>query len=408
MRGKMVGRTLTDRVIRQTREPGVLIDGRGLRVRITKNRRTGQLRKSWVFRVKIKGGTTRELGLGSVEDLSLTDARDRARSARRLARDGIDPLAARDAERAAKAADAARAISFEQCAGAYIAAHKAAWRNEKHAAQWKSTLGTYAYPVIGAVSAQAVDVALVMKVLEPIWSEKTETASRVRQRIEAVLDWAKVRNYRRGENPARWRGHLDKLLPARAKVKRVVHHPALPYARAPALYAKLAETDTAATLALRFLILTATRTSETLNAKWTEFDLDEKVWTIPAARMKAARAHRVPLGAQALALLGQAKPLHGKEDWVFPGGKAERPLSNMVFLKLLARLEYTDITAHGFRSSFRDWAAEKTNFPREVAEAALAHTLSDKVEAAYRRTDLFEKRRALMQSWSLFISRELS
>ncbi len=403
----MTRRALTERMVKQAK-PGVLIDGKGLRLRVTANPRTGGVRKSWVLRVTVKGGPMRELGMGSADDISLAEARERARQARKLARDGVDPLVARDAGRAAKAAEAARAMSFRQCAEAYIDAHRAGWRNAKHAAQWGSTLDAYAYPVFGDAPVQSVDVALVMKALDPIWKTKTETASRVRQRIEAVLSWAKARGLRQGENPAQWRGHLEKLLPARAKVQRVEHHAALPYCEVPAFMAAVKQRDSIAAKAFQFLILTATRTSETVNAKWSEIDLNDAVWRIPPERMKAGREHRAPLTKDAVAILKSIKGQHGEGDWVFPGAKPGKPLSNRAFLALLGRMGRADLTAHGFRSSFRDWAAEQTNYPREVAEAALAHTLGDKVEAAYRRSDLFDKRRKLMEAWAGYCASPVS
>lgn len=394
---------LTDRMVKQAREPGVLIDGKGLRLRITANAQTGAVRKSWVLRVTVKGAGVRELGLGSASDLSLADARERAAQARKLARDGIDPLLTRNAERAERARDANRAMTFRQCAEAYIEAHKASWRNAKHADQWTNTLTTYAYPVLGAQPVQAIDVALVMKVLDPIWQTKTETASRVRQRIESVLDWATVRELRRGENPARWRGHLQKVLPARAKVQKVRHHPALPYAELPAFMADLRTRDGLSAKALEFLILTGARTNEVLQCRWSEIDLDTKIWTVPAERMKARREHRVPLSPSALRLLKMLPSSSSPSAFVFARDK--QALSSMALLSLLQdRMARDDLTAHGFRSTFKDWASEQTNFAREVAEAALAHVVGDKVEAAYRRGDLFEKRRKLMDAWSTYCS----
>jgi integrase len=290
-------------------------------------------------------------------------------------------------------------MTFRQCAEAYIDAHRTSWKNDKHAAQWPATLATYTFPIFGDLPVQSIDVALVTKALEPIWRDKTETASRLRGRIEAVLDWAKARGYRHGDNPARWRGHLDKLLPARAKVQRVEHHAALPYAEIGPFMAQLREQDSMAALSLQFLILTAARTSEVLNATWSEVDLGAAIWTIPVDRMKAPREHRVPLSKPAVALLRELyKHLTG--DFIVPSGKPSRPLSNMAMLKLLERMGRADLTVHGFRSTFRDWAAERTNFPREVAEHALAHSLPDKVEAAYLRSDLFDKRRKLMEAWA--------
>ena len=302
--------------------------------------------------------------------------------------------------------ESAKAITFDACAEAYVEANKSGWRNEKHAAQWTSTLRTYAYPVFGSLPVQSVDTAMVMKVLEPIWTTKTETASRLRGRIECVLDWAKTREYRQGENPARWRGHIENLLPARSKVRKVEHHPALPYAKVKTFVKALHRQEGTAALAFEFLILTAGRTSEVVGARWNEIDVKKAVWTIPANRIKAGREHRVPMSARALEILTKMRPTHDDKvddrvvEYVFPGGKAGRPLSNMALLALLKRMQRTEITPHGFRSTFRDWAAEETDYPREVAEMALAHAVGDKVEAAYRRGDLFEKRRALMAEWA--------
>lgn len=381
-------------------KPGVLIDGAGLRLKVSVNARTGALRRSWVLRTTVKNSRVRELGLGSAEDVSLKEARERAQAARKLAHDGVDPLAARSEERRKRAAEAARAMTFKQCAEACIAALSPGWRNVKHAAQWRTTLQTYAYPVMGNASVQAIDVAMVMKVLEPIWPTKTETASRIRQRIEVVLDWAGVRGYRQGDNPARWRGHLDRLLPARTKVQRVQHHAAMPYADVPAFVARLREEKSEAARALLFLLLTAARSSEVIKATWSEIDLKAGVWLIPGDRMKAGRDHRVPLEKRTIEILRQTGA--GKPGDLFPGARAGKSLSATALSDLLERIGGGAATVHGFRSTFRDWAAEKTNFAREVAEGALAHVVADKVEAAYRRTDLFEKRRLLMEAWSDF------
>jgi integrase len=370
-------------------------DGGGLYLQVTPSGA-----KSWIFRFMLHG-RAREMGLGPLHTISLAEARERARECRKLRLDGIDPVEARSAKRAKERLAAATAMTFAECAERYIAAHRTGWRNPKHAAQWPSTLQTYAYPVFGLLPVQAIDTALVTKAIEPIWQAKPETASRVRGRIEAVLDWAKVRGYRDGENPARWRGHLDKLLPARAKVRKVEHHPALPYAVMGEFVASLRQQEGVAARALEFLILTAARTGEVIAARWNEFDLAEKVWTVPADRMKAGKEHRVPLSAAAVAIIEQMQATRvADQQFVFPGGKLGKPLSNMAMLKLLQRMGRGELTAHGFRSSFRDWAAERTNFPREVAEMALAHTVGDKVEAAYRRGDLFAKRRRLMEEWA--------
>ena len=263
--------------------------------------------------------------------------------------------------------DAAKAMTFRQCAEAYIDAHKASWSNAKHAAQWPATLATYAYPIFGDLPVQAIDVGLVTKALEPIWNTKTETATRLRGRIEAVLDWATVREYRQGDNPARWRGHLDKLLPPRAKIQRSSTTRRCPTLEIGAFMAKLREQDNTSALALEFLILTAARTGEVIGATWNEIDFGEAVWTVRAERMKANKEHRVPLSKPALAIL-QRLHAHRAGEFIFPGARASNPLSNMALLKLLERMHRADLTVHGFRSSFRDWAAERTNFPREVAD----------------------------------------
>ena len=386
---------LSARTVQTLREPGMYLDGRGLYLRIGPARN-----KSWIYRFAL-GGKTRDMGLGPYPDISLAEARDRAAAQRKLRLDGQDPIAARHAGRQQAKLDAAKTLSFKECAERYIASHEAGWKSPKHAAQWPATLGAYVYPTFGSLPVEAVDVRLVMKVLEPIWHEKPETASRVRGRIESVLDWATARGYRQGENPARWKAHLENLLPARSKVRRVEHHAALPYPEITDFVAELRQQEGIAARALEFAILTAARTGEVIGAKWDEIDLDAKVWTVPGARMKAGREHRVPLSDAALAICERmAATRHS--DFVFPGGKAGRPLSNMAFLMTLRRMGHGDLTTHGFRSTFSDWCAEQTNFPSEVREMALAHTVGDKVEAAYRRGDLFEKRRALAEAWAQF------
>jgi integrase len=380
-------------------KPGRYHDGGGLYLQVR-----DRDRRSWLFRF-MASGHARAMGLGSTADFSLAEARAKAAECRRLLHDGIDPIQARQDRQTQERLESARAITFRQCAEAYIAAHKEGWRNAKHADQWESTLATYAFPTFGHLPVQQVDVALVMKAVEPIWKTKTETASRVRGRIESVLDWATTRGHRRGNNPARWRGHLENLLPRRSKVQKVEHHPALPYEKVGAFMTELRAQECVAAEALEFLILTATRTSETIGATWKEIDLDRGLWSIPAERIKAGKEHRVPLGPAALAIVKEmAKARTG--DFVFPGRKAGKPLSNMALLALLKRMKRADLTAHGFRSTFRDWAAEQTNYPREVAEMALAHAIGDKVEAAYRRGDLFEKRRRLMDAWAAFCSKK--
>jgi integrase len=347
--------------------------------------------KSWVFRYAI-AGRQRDFGLGSAADFSLAEARDRALASRKLVADGQDPIEAKATRRRAAAVASATAMTFQACAEAYIAAHRAGWRNPRHAAQWPSTLETYVFPVFGSLPVQSVDVGLVMKALEPIWQVKPETASRVRGRIEAVLDWATARGYRQGENPARWRGHLENLLPKKSKVRRIEHHAALPYAEIAGFMAELRERDGITARALEFTVLTAARTGEVIGALWAEIDLQSRLWTIPAERMKAGREHRVPLSEAAMVVLSRLKR---EGDRVFP-------ISNMSMLMLLRHMGRDDLTVHGFRSAFSDWCAEQTNVPSEVREMALAHAVGDKVEAAYRRGDLFEKRRQLAEAWARF------
>ena len=356
--------------------------------------------KAWIFRYTISG-KPHQMGLGALRTVSLAEAREAARECRKLVRDGIDPISHRRAEKAARLLEGAKGKTFQQCAKDYIHDQGVAWRNVKHAAQWSSTLETYAYPVIGKLPVQAVDTALVMRILKPIWSTKTETATRVRGRLEMILDSAKVLGLRSGENPARWRGHLDKLLPQPSKVSKVKHHAALPYDEMGAFMAKLRERSAIAARGLEFLILTAARTSEVTDARWSEIDFAGKIWTVPADRMKSEKAHRIPTSPSALSVLQTMRETR-QNDFIFAGNRPKAPLSNMAFLQLLKRLGRGDLTVHGFRSSFRDWAAERTAVPREVAEMALAHAVSDKVEAAYLRTDLFDKRRRLMDDWAAF------
>ncbi len=387
---------LSARKVATATEPGRYADGRGLYLHIGKGGA-----KSWVLRYML-AGKAREMGLGAVADVTLQDARRKAGEARALLDAGRDPLEARREEGRQREAEKARAVTFKDAACRYIAAHRAGWRNEKHAAQWDSTLTTYVYPVFGEVAVADVDTGMVLRALEPIWHDKPETATRVRGRIEAVLDWAKAHGYRDREamNPAQWKGHLSHLLPARSKVARVEHHAALPWREVGAFMVDLRNRPATAARALEFAILTAARSGEVFGATWDEVDLADAVWTVPGERMKAGRDHRVPLSPQAVALLEALADESDRTGYVFKGMKKGRPLSGMAMLMLLRRMERGDLTAHGFRSTFRDWAAEATNFQGEVAEAALAHVVGDKVEAAYRRGDLFDKRRRLMETWA--------
>ena len=379
--------------------PGVYGDGGGLYLRV----RDGE-RRTWLFRYKLHG-KARWMGLGALTDVSLAEAREAAMAARKLVRQSVDPIEARRARRAEQAAKAGL-NTFQEVAEAYIAAHEASWKNAKHRQQWRNTLDAYAFPILGKLSVAAISTGEIMRVLEPIWREKPETASRVRGRIEAVLDYATARGWRTGENPARWRGHLANLLPSRAKLARVEHHAALPWREMGAFMEALGKQEGVAALALRFAILTAARTGEVIGARWGEIDLANAVWTVPAERMKAKREHRVPLSGAALDVLRALAKLGTEADrFVFPGGKAGKALSNMAMAMLLERMGRDDLTVHGFRSTFRVWCAEATNTPRELAEAALAHTLKDKVEAAYQRGDLMEKRRRLMAEWAAFCAK---
>ena len=336
----------------------------------------------------------RDAGLGAFPTVSLVKARKAG------SRAGVDPIEARKEEREAIRLASAKATTFEQCAKAFIASHESGWRNSEHRSQWSKTLATYVFPVMGKLPVEAIDTTLVLKALEPIWTEKSETASRVRGRIEAVLSWAKVRGYRQGENPAVWRGHLDQLLPSKRKVRRVEHHAALPYREIGTLMAKLRAETTTSARALEFMILTATRRGETLGARWEEIDLEQRMWTIPAGRMKAGREHRVPLSARAITIIKEMADFRLNE-FVFPGTKQGRSLSRGTTERVLRRLNFA-VTSHGFRSTFRDWCAEQTIYPREAAELALAHAVGDSVERAYQRSDLLEKRRNLMAAWAAF------
>jgi integrase len=374
--------------------PGYFADGGNLYFRIAPGGARG-----WIFRYTTHG-RTRDMGLGAYPEISLAAARKLAGKCRELVKEGIDPIERRRAERAAERVAAAKSLTFDECVREYIRDHEAGWRNAKHRAQWSSTLSRYVSPVFGKLPAAEIDAGLVLRSLKSIWYTKPETASRVRGRIESVLDWARVHDYRSGENPARWKGNLDHLLPARSKVRRVKHHAALPYSEIGAFIATLHELKDGAARALEFTILTAARTGEALGAIWDEIDFQSKTWTVPAARMKAGKDHRVPLSSAALVLLKRLDESR-INDFLFPGAKRGRPLSEMALLMLLRRMGRNDVTVHGFRSSFRDWAAEHTNFPREVAEMALAHAIPSAVEAAYRRGDLFDKRRRLMEAWAV-------
>jgi integrase len=382
-----IGKLTALQVTRATRArtPGLINDGGGLYLKEG---------SSWVFRYA-RGRKRHDLGLGPALDVSLAEARQKAAEGRRLLLDGTDPIEARRASRAAQA----KAVTFREAAEAYIAAHQPGWRSNKHLRQWEQSLASYAYPVLGDMKVDAIETADVLRALAPVWVDKPVSAGRIRNRIELVLDAAKARGLRSGENPAAWRGHLDKLLPKKSKVHEVEHFAAMPYREIAGFMTELRQQDSAAALALEFLILTATRSGEALGTTWDEVDLEEKLWTIPGARMKSGREHRVPLSAAAVAIIEKMAAIRSS-DFVFPGRLHRRPLSGEAMKHVQRRMGRADVTIHGFRSAFRDWAGNETNVAREVAEAALAHSIGDASELAYRRGDALEKRRKLMDAWA--------
>ena len=373
-------------------------DGGGLRLIVSKGGA-----KKWVLRFTING-KRREMGLGSFPDVTLAAAREKATECRLQASNGIDPIEARRTE-------PEKTPTFTTCAARYIRAHHHGWKNKKHSKQWVRTLKTYARPVIGSKKVDSITTEDILKILSKIWTTKTETAKRVQGRIENILDYAAAHKYCDPMNPARWRGHLDKLLPKPTRVKKVSHHPAMPYTEVPAFMAELSQNSSISASALHFLILTATRTSEVLQAQWSEINLDEATWTIPESRMKAKQEHRVPLPEDAIAILKSLPRIEGN-PYLFPGARHGHPPSNMALLQLMRKMGFGvngtrgDYVPHGFRSSFRDWSGEVSSFPRDVAEMALAHAIENKVEAAYRRGDLFEKRRKMMQAWANYIGQQ--
>jgi len=384
--------------VKTSKLPGYHPDGDGLYLQITS---TGG--RSWIFRYR-RNGRLRDMGLGPVRDVSLRDAREAAQRCRGLLREGRDPIEERHKERARRLAESGHVVTFKKAAEKYIAAHRPSWKNAKHAAQWDSTLEQYVFPKLANIAVSDIEPNHVLGVLEVIWREKPETAKRVRQRIEAILDYAKALQWRKGENAARWRGGLENLLPAPSSIHRVNHYKALDYREMGAFMEALREKEGVAAKCLEFTILTAVRTGESIAATWSEIDLERAIWTIPAARRKGKKhrevEHVVPLSKRALELLRENQVI-ASSDYVFPGGKANGHLSNMGMLTLLRRMG-VDVTVHGFRSSFSDWVAEETQFPREVREAALSHAISSAVEAAYRRGSLFEKRVLLMNAWAAY------
>ena len=394
---------LTTRAIASAKpRPGkrvMLADGGNLLLQVT-GKPDGKFSRSWIFRYE-RDGKRHDLGLGPLDTLSLAEARIRARDLRIQLLDGVDPRGVREqrrAERLAQLSQRARQMTFRACALRCIEGHEGGWRNAEHHRQWITSLEQYVYPHIGDLPVDEIATPHIVKVLEAIWKDKPETASRVRGRIERVLGWAQVRGFRSGDNPARWRGHLQELFPAKGKIQKTEHHSAMPFTEVPAFMVELRAHNSLTARALEYCILTAARSGEVLGATWGEIDLAAKTWTIPAGRMKAEKEHRVPLPARALEILA-ALPREGGRLF---------PLTHTAMLELLRRMGRDSATVHGFRSSFRDWAAERTLYPNHVAEAALAHAVADKVEKAYRRTDLFEKRRRLMADWAAWCSRPMS
>lgn len=397
-----IARELTALEVGRLKEPGMHAVGvvPGLHLQVTDSGAA-----TWVLRVLV-GGKRREIGLGGYPGVSLAQAREKARADRDAIKEGRDPAAERAAARSALRAQHAVDTTFDECARKFIESKAAEWKNPKHRAQWAATLETYAGPTIGKLNVRDVTLAHVVKILETdnLWTTKTETASRLRGRIEAVLDWATVRGYRSGDNPARWKGFLDKLLPAPGKTKNIEHHAALSYAEIGAFITDLRTRAGIAARALEFAILTAARSGEVRGACWDEIDLENARWTVPAARMKAGKEHVIPLSAQAAALL-KALPANPDNPLVFPAPRGG-VLSDMTLGAVLKRMGRADLTAHGFRSTFRDWAGETTAYPREVIEHALAHQLKDKAEAAYARGSLLVKRGRLMADWATYCDLE--
>jgi len=381
--------------VQKAKRPGMYCDGGGLYLRVAEG---GS--KQWIYRY-VTNGRPRDMGIGGTHVLTLAEARERAREASKLRLDGIDPIAHKHAQRAAAAVAAASAMTFRQSAEGFIRDNEASWSNAKHRLEWERSLAKYAFPVIGNLPVAAIDTPLVLKVIKPLWQRVPKTASKVRGRIDNILGWATVHHYRAGDNPARWQGHLEHALPS---VQTGEHHAAMPYAEVPAFLAKLRQQTSVPAKCLEFVILTAARLGEALGATWDEVDLDNRVWTVPASRMKAGKEHKVPLSAAAIAVLQELHAIR-QSDYVFPGAHPGKAIGHNAPLKLLNEITGTAVTVHGFRSSFRDWAAERTSFPREVAEAALAHAVPSQVEAAYKRTDFFDRRRRLMEAWSDYCSK---
>lgn len=399
MAGKLSART-----VETIRSPGLLADGGGLYLQVTSNAQNESVRKSWVFRYR-HGGRTREMGLGSLAAVPLSKAREAAAEARQIRAAGLDPIEHRHKVGRDQRLAAEQAKTFREVAEEYVAARRGGWRNAKHRAQWSSTLARYAFPAIGNMPVGDIAVADVRNILESIWTSKPVTADRVRSRIELVLDYARAMELRSGDNPARWRGLHSFWFKAPQELRPVRHHPALPYGDVPSFLRQLREQRGLAAKALEFTILTAARTGETIGARWSEIDLDAALWTVPANRMKTGRDHRVPLSPPAVKLLRELRMHLGANGYVFSLPGSRKPMSNMAMLTVIKRMGMRSrVTSHGFRSSFRDWAAEQTTVDAAVAEAALSHSTGTKVEKAYLRADRLDQRRDLMEKWSVFVS----
>jgi integrase len=383
---------LTATKLQKLKAPGMYPDGAGLYLQVT-----GEDAKSWLLRYSLRG-KAREMGLGSLRKVSLADARRKAAECHKLLDEHVDPIEHRAKVRTSAALANAKTITFKEAADRYIAMRSKGSKNVKHAAQWGTTIATYALPLLGKLPVRDIDVGLVHQVLEPIWNTKPETAGRVRGRIEKILGWAKVNNYREGENPARWRDNLDQLLPKPSEVRKVRHHPALPYAELPTFMEQLRQEEGAAARALEFTILTAARTEEVILAGPAEIDKREKLWTAPAEHMRLKREHLVPLCDRAMQVLDEAS-----KSYLFPSpSHPDKHLSNMAMLMVLDRMGYGHVTVHGFRSTFKDWTRDRTRFENYVSEAALAHASGDKIEAAYARSAVLDKRRKLMEAWAVY------
>ena len=397
----------------KTKEPGLISDGGNLYLQTRRNKKSGELYRSWVFRFKLRGGKQRDMGIGSLDSIGLAKARELAAGYREMIATGVDPIEHRNEARA-QAAAKVPVPTFDEVAKAYITAHRPSWRSLVHARQWEVTLATYVSPVIGKLPVNLISTDHLMKVLEKddFWRTKTDTAKRVRGRVESILSYATVRKLRQGDNPATWRGHLSELLARPSRLAPVQHFAALDYRTMGAFMAQLRQRDGIGALALQFTVLCAARTSETLGATWDEIDLDEALWTVPANRIKAGKEHRVPLSKAALAVLRQVRDITekiggavAKSKFLFPNDRTGGRMSPNSLLALLGRMKRADVTVHGMRSAFRDWVSEATSFPNDAAELALAHKVADKVEAAYRRGTMFNKRRVMMEAWASFCAK---